>query len=227
MRYLVLISMTLLLGAEAFASYDNSWYQTEFWSGEWPNGFSVTKKDVTVLGRTAMDKDLVASVICKLPYKAVFNPWNDVRTAQSQASYMTASKIVVLTALKDFRLDDGVNAVDVSKGDQIEYLIYGAEGSFLVRYMGVEYWADQSLWNDGKVTELSEDSTQQDEWLRLNCENGETAWLFTPELTTTDRQGNSVYIDGLCRASIGSPGVDDYGHARDLTDAEAKAGCGN
>ena len=136
MRLTLLLTAGLMMAGNAYAMYDKSWYQTEFWSGEWPNGFSVAKRGVVVMGRLAVAADLDRVVKCQLPYKAVFNPWNTKRNVKSKVHYLTASKIVVMKALKDFTLGEAPQNAAVKAGDDVEYLIYGAEGSFTVRYNG-------------------------------------------------------------------------------------------
>src|SRR5262245_32728803 len=73
--------------------YDKSWYISEFWSGETPGGFAVTRKNVTVTARSAMDKKLPRTVACPLPYLAVIHPWNKARNQKNQARFFTATKI--------------------------------------------------------------------------------------------------------------------------------------
>ena len=225
MRFLMIL--TVLFSASAFAAYDKTWYQAEYWSGEWPNGFSVHQQGVVVPARTAMDLDVKPSINCALPYKAVFNPWNTERYTLSEAKYQTASKIVNLTAKSTFSstMTDG-NGSDVKvqfkKGQVFEYLIYGSEGSFLIRVKGKEYWAGQDLFK--KLKPMPKTAEQQ-EWLRLKCEGGEVAFIYTADLfTATDKDGNKEYLPGLWNASIGNPGVVGYGEARDLTDDEVKNG---
>ena len=217
----IMIAAALLLASSTglFAAYDNSWYQTDYWSGEYPNGFSVVKKNTVVKGRAGMDKDLAANIDCKLPYKAVFQHWNEARNKKSQVSYFTASKIVNLVAAKDFDFPvyEG-DALKIKKGDLIEYLIYGSEGMFLVRIKGSVYEADQELFEN--VEAFSEDALVQDEWLQVKCENGSRAWLFMNDLVVFGSDGELKYLPGL--AQMG-PGLMGYGEARDLTDAEAKA----
>lgn len=208
----------------ARAGYDETWYTTDFWSGEYPNGFAVARPDVVVQARTAMDKGLAPSVACALPYKAVFSPWNEERNRLSEARYVTASRIVPLVARQDFPFEryDGTEPLQIAKGQQIEYLIYGAEGYFRVRIDGTEYEADQGLFDD--VEPVADDAFVQEEWLSLRCENGEHAWILMEDLLQTGADGADGYADGLWSATGGGPGFVEYGRVRDLTDAEIAAG---
>jgi len=65
---------SLLISVPAFASYDASWYNAPIWSGEWPRGFVVTQVGFKVLARTASGQRMVPTVVCGLPYRAVFHP---------------------------------------------------------------------------------------------------------------------------------------------------------
>lgn len=221
------------------SGYDQSWTVSPYWPGEWPMGFAVARQGVSVEGRTGMDKALPRSVACTLPYRAVFNPWNGARSAASKVEYFSAAKLVPLKALKAFRLDDGAgHKVSVKKGQTVDYLGYLSEGWFSVRVNGkvLDYAADQSLFDDGKLSPLP-DATEPDElWLSLQCDNGPTAWLFVPDLLTsgsgsqcggTDPTATCQrWPDGLWNAGSGSvgDGVTDYAEARDLTDAEIAKG---
>src|SRR5512136_1866262 len=71
------------VAANSYAAYDDSWYQVEHWSGEWPNGFSVARPGIVVQSRAAMDQDARRSIACTLPFKAVFSPWNSARNELS------------------------------------------------------------------------------------------------------------------------------------------------
>lgn len=212
------ISVTTLILASAslaLAAYDKAWYITEYWSGEYPNGFSVIQENTTVPARSEMDLDKPANIQCAVPFKAVFHPWNEAR----KANYMTASRIVNMTAKIDFELEgNNEEKVKVHKGDTVEYLIYGAEGGFTVRYQGVEYYGDQELFE--KIEE-SQDSLDfhQDEWVHLTCGNGENAWIFMPDLSQTDEQGEVKTLPGIGSWGLG---MRDYGQVTDLTDDDLK-----
>jgi hypothetical protein len=221
----ILAAAVLLVEASgAQAGYDKNWHITAFWSGEWPNGFVVAEPGVAVPARSAMDRDAPPSISCTLPYKAVFHPWNEERNRLSKARYVTASRIVPLIARADFDFqpDDGSAPVAIARGDTIEYLIYGAEGYFSVRIGGREYTASQELFDS--MEPVADDAFQQDEWLQLRCENGKRAWIFMGDIMRTAEDGRTAYADGLWAVMAGSPGIEDYGIARDLTDEEIAAG---
>lgn len=215
---LVTSFLSLLTAANVIAAYDKSYYIGDSWSGEYPRAFTVLAEDVTVKGRKAMDKDSPANVECQLPRLAVFSPWNNKRNELSQVDYKTASKIVKLTAKHDFVFESSdEKSIKILKGDVIEYLMYGAEGIFSVRINGKEYDADESLFEN--VEEVSRSQFSEDQWLKLKCENNQTAWLFLDDLIKEDKDGNVTTPKGIIDGRGVSLG---YGEARDLTEAEAK-----
>jgi hypothetical protein len=223
------------------SGYDGTWVVAPYWPGEWPAGFAVAESGVKVQGRSAMDKGLPRTVFCELPYRAVFNPWNAARNAASHVEFFAASKIIALKALEPFRLDDGSGkALSVKKGQLVEYLGYLSEGWFAVRINGrtLNYAADQSLFDDGKLTPLPDDVPADDLWLTLKCENGPAAWLLISDLLKSAAADNDQcsaddaaqrcleWIDGLWNAGRGEvgSGVLGYGEASDLTDEDIRKG---
>ena len=92
----------------ARTGYDKSWFISEFWSGEYPAGFSVTRKSTILMARSAMDKNLPRSVACAMPYLAVIHPWNTRRNQKSKVTYWSASRIVNLIAKEDFVFEFGL-----------------------------------------------------------------------------------------------------------------------
>ncbi len=213
------IILSLLVCQSAWAGYDSSWHQAEYWSGEYPSAYSVIKRDVKVQARKGMDKDLAKDVTCELPYLAVFSPWNNPRNEKNKARYYTASKIVKLIAKQDFDFPtDDDKVLKIKKGQVIEYLIYGGEGYFTVRINGKEMGADQSLFE--QVEPTKESDFVQEEWIHLECANKVTAWIHTADLEVVNTQtGETKRIDGISDAGNG---IEGYGTVRDLTEKEAK-----
>ena len=208
MKKFSLLALTLVSSVYA-GGYDSSWYRAPFWSGEYPAGFSVLKRGLVVQGRTAADTQLNRSVECPLPFAAVIQPWNEQRNQKNQISYVTFSKITPFTAKADFNMAvDMGSPIAVKKGEKIDYLVYLSEGYFRVRFKGVEYDQGQDLF-DHLAEDVSKVEFQQDEWLKLKCENGKSAWLLLNELTTVDGIGEM------------GPGFQGYGDVRDLTEVEA------
>ena len=211
--------------ASAFAQtptgYDQTWYVSEFWSGEYPDGFSVTRPDTVVQARQKMDKAAPRDVACKLPYLAVIHPWNKRRTAKNKIKFISATKIVRLVAKEPFEFEDAGGAkrskVRLKKGDTIEYIRNDAEGSFEVRIFGKQYTAGQNLFDH--VEDVAKDQFVEDDWALLTCEGGTRAYILFADLRldSDDPAARTPGISGV------GPGQTGYGQARDLTAAEARA----
>lgn len=217
MRFLFVLVMALAFSAaSSMAAYDNSWFQAQFWSGEYPNGFAIVKAKTFVPSRQAMDKDLPSDSKCQLPLKAVFHPWNTKRNAKSKAKYFTASKIVKLTAKENFVFEtDDSKKIAVKSGETLDFLIYGAEGWFLIKFNGKQYTVFQSIYEH--LHEVEQSAYQQDEWLKVNCLNGKSVWVLLSDLVKVDAEGNMVYLPGVGDWSKGMSG---YGSVHDLTDKD-------
>lgn len=215
MRFL-LLALFLATGASAMAAtYDSqNWYQADFWSGEYPHGFSVIKKGVKVPARAEMTT-AAKPFQCELPFLAVYHPWNSGR----KALYRTASRIVKLTAKEEFTLgDEEQGQAKVKKGDTIEALIYLSEGGVRVRFNGKIYDAGQEVFQNSE--EVSNDAFQQDEWVQLRCVNGPKAWIFLPEMSVQHKDGAEDYLPGL--DGWGRGYRDQYGKVTDLTPEDLK-----
>jgi len=200
------------------SGYDKSWYIAEFWSGEHPQGFSVTRPDTVVQARRSMDRAAPHDLACKLPYLAVIHPWNQRRAAASKVTFLSATKIVRLVAKAPFVFTgvDGRAKVRLKKGDVIEYILNDAEGSFEVRIGGKQYTAGQDLFDH--VEDVPDDQFVEDDWAALTCVGGERAFIFLGELGL-DSDDPKTQVAGI--SGVG-PGQTGYGHARDLTAAEAR-----
>jgi hypothetical protein len=202
------------------SGYDKSWYISEFWSGEYPKGFSVTRPDAVVQARGSMDKTAPRDVACKLPYLAVIHPWNTRRTEASQIKFLSATRIVRLIVKEAFVFEDlGGDAHakrHLKKGDVIEYIRNDAEGSFEVRIAGKEYTAGQNLFDH--VQDVADDQFVEDDWAALTCVGGNRAYILWDDLGlgSDDPKAQVAGISGV------GPGQTGYGKARDLTAAEAR-----
>ncbi len=207
---------SLLLSLNAFSAYDNTWYQTDYWSGEYPAGFSVVKKGISIPARTQMDRDLSPTLSCPVEYKGVYHVWNQNQRAQ----YITFSKIVPLTVKADaeilvYGVDSEVK-IPMKKGDVIEYLVYGSEGWFTVRINGETYEADQALFE--QVEAVDQSAFLFDQWLEINC-SGKKAYVLFEDLYTVDADGNEKFMNGLDSWFLG---FRDYGSVTDLTSKDLK-----
>jgi hypothetical protein len=211
MRLFFLPFMLCISFTQAFAAYDGGWYRTDWWSGEYPNGFSVVKRGVSVPGRSAADPSLAPTIKCELPYKAVFHQWNTKR----RASFVTQSRIVPMRAKESFDYDLGEGkSLKIQAGETVEYLVYGSEGWFRARYNGLEFDAFQDLFD--RMEEVNQDQFHQDEWIEVSCINGGKAWLLYAELFQKE-EDTDVYLPGL---DSWSRGFVEYGRVRDLRDSD-------
>lgn len=195
----IILTLVLLTSAVANAKYDPTWFEMDFWSGEYPNGFSV-EKETTVKGRKVTSLSAPQEQKCVLPQSATYHPWNWGRTQSDELKFTTFSQKVEMTALKDFEYEVDINMKKkFKKGDVLTYLIYYSEGMFLVEHNGTSFEASQDLFD--YVSEFPQNH-RQDEWLQLNCKNGVRTWLYLPDLEN---------VDGLR-----SPNITAYGDAKDL-----------
>jgi hypothetical protein len=208
--FIILISLS---SAKALAGYDNAWYQSEFWSGEYPIGFSVTKRHTIVMARSKMDKDLPRDVECEMPYLAVIHPWNTERIRKNKIRFFSATKIIKMIAKDDFEFGGDVT---VKKGQMVEYIGNGAEDFFQVRISGKQYTAGQDLFDF--VEAPTRDQFIEDDWLLLTCQTGNRAYIFVPDLAGQGPTRASTFVPGI---SDTGPGQEGYGRARDLTEQEA------
>jgi hypothetical protein len=202
------------------SGYDNTWYVSEFWSGEYPAGFSVTRKDTDVRARARMDKAAPREVACKLPYLAVIHPWNRSRIMKSKIRFFSATKILRLVAKEPFVYEFAIRhapaiKIRLRKGDMIEYVRNDAEGLFEVRLAGKQYTADQNLFDH--MEKVARDQFVEDDWVSLTCEGGSGAYILLSDLVIEGAAGERT--PGV--SEVG-PGQADYGRARDLTAEEAR-----
>jgi hypothetical protein len=209
----LLVLVILLESASAFAGYDDTWFQSNFWSGEYPPGFSVTKKRTTLMARSGMDKDLPRDVACEMPYLALIHPWNKERIRKSNMQFFSATKIIKMVAKEDFDFGDDVA---VKKGEVIEYIGNGAEDFFGVRIRGKRYTAGEDLFVF--VETPAQDQFVEDDWVLLTCQGGNRAYIFVHDLGVRGWSDAPAFVPGI---SDTGPGQEGYGSARDLTEQEA------
>jgi hypothetical protein len=197
-----------LLATPAFAqsveSYDEGWYRAEFWSGEYPNGFTVLKDTTLMLRPSLSSPD--KTVDCPLPAKATIHQWNADRARDMGLTFVQFSEISEWEVAKAYEgpfyseFDATETTLSLKPGDRWRYLVYYAEGTFLMEYDGVEYTSDQSLVDASKQLN---DANRSDEWLRLNCPNNMWGWLYLPDVVMDDE-------------TITGPNIVEYGRAADL-----------
>jgi hypothetical protein len=213
MRILLFAVMISLQSVHAFAGYDDTWFKSKFWSGEYPPGFSVTKKRITVMARSGMDKDLPPEVACEMPYLAVIHPWNKERIRKTHIQFFSATKILKLIAKQDFKLN---GTLQIKKGDVIEYIGNGAEDSFGVRIGGKPYATGENLFEH--VDAPARDQLIEDDWVLLTCQAGNRAYIYLDDVRLKGPKDTVTFVPGISEGAS-----EDFGTARDLTEHEASA----
>jgi len=200
----------LFYSAETFARYDQSWYVVESWAGEYPNGFAIIKPRTKVPGRTVMDPQEPTLIQCELPYRANIHPWNDSRPAK----FYTATKIIPLLMKEDVEIyDANRDPIFVKTGETLEYIFSGAEGIIMVRYKGKRYIGHHTLF-DKSIYDKSL-KIDSDEWVKLTCQGGQTAWILLSDLMLKNQQDE--FIDGVGRWGIGYV---EYGKVVDIKEGD-------
>lgn len=216
MKKLILLISLLGMGASAFAEYDRSWYKDDFWSGEYPMGVSVYKKELTIKGRVQAEATQAATVNCTLPYLANIQQWNTERLKRNDINFLSYTKIEKITARDNINyLVDSPSRrrLVIKKGEVAERLAYLSEGYYKIRFKGKIYDVDFGIMEKF----IDESPLVEDRWFRIKCENGVTAWIFLNDLGTMDPEtGEMNFINGLAMGSF-----EEYGSSRDLTETEA------
>lgn len=207
-NFLISTLLTSALMAPAYA-YDATWHKTDFWAGEYPNGFTL-KQDVTTKIRTQPDPDEVRSIDCKLKKGATYHTWNHKRVKSSKLefiSYVPTEIYVVKQAGKVFLRDEKTDKElkhPFKKGDEWTYMTYYAEGMFKIGLKGKSYTAEQDLMEISKEKggKASNKDLRSHQWLKLTCANAATGWLLLGDI-----QANPVF-DGAK--------IIEYGKAADV-----------
>jgi hypothetical protein len=189
--------------------YDGSWYKTNGWGGEYPDGFTMAR-DVTAKIRGSLDLDAPKSISCVLRKGATYHPWNKKRVVSDRLEFIAFTRIETYELSSSYtvelsrRSDGSDTTIQFKKGDRWLYLAGLAEGAFLIKFNDTVYEAGQDLYEkSNKVdTPVNGDESEYDEWLRLRCANGAIGWIFFNEI-----------ID---EPAFSKPNIARYGHASDL-----------
>lgn len=191
--------------AQSVNAYGEDWYRAEFWSGEYPNGFTVLKDSVLKL-RPALDPKAEKTIDCPVSAKATYQQWNGPRVQEEALSFVSFTEIdeMAITEAYDatlYRHDDATEvAVSFKPGDKWRYLAYFGEGAFLMEYDGVQYDGDQDLFDHSESVKPGERGYE--EWLRINCSNNRWGWLFMGDIAKDD-------------VAFSGPNILGYGEAAD------------
>lgn len=174
--------------------YPEGWEMQLYWSGEYPNAFSVTQEGVTVMGHETITYGEYPPIYCGLPHKATYSPWNRVRNESDRIEYVSMVFPTTFTLKEDITIQvlvgDGEEDLSLSAEDQLVYKSYLAEGWFIAEKDGVQYEMNESNLPQSTVYEQGPDDQ---EWVRITCADAEKtrAWV--------------LYED-----AIGAPGVEPY-----------------
>ncbi len=205
MRFLAALAVACALASPAVAEgYDDTWYAADFWTGEYPDGFSVSGP-VTIKIRPELSPAAEPSVDCQLADGATYHPWNAQRVESDKLVFKSFTRIDenVVNADTDATLYDHEDGTETKrtfkKGERWRYLTYLAEGMFLMEVDGKLYEGDQGLIENSKS--VVEGIGQTDEWMGLTCANGATGWL--------------LFADTVDVPGIAEPNIVTYGEAAD------------
>ncbi|MBI4921697.1 MAG: hypothetical protein HY834_08100 [Devosia nanyangense] len=190
--------------AQDAGAYGDGWYRGEFWSGEYPNGFTVLEATTLKL-RPELSPAAEPSIDCPLPAKATYHPWNSARVFSDGLTFASFTEIDEMEVTKPFeaslygQLDATEVTIKFEPGMIWKYLAYYGEGAFLLEYDGVRYDGDQGLIDASTSTHPGDKG--YDEWLRIDCASQMWGWLFMADI-----QDN---------AAFGPPNIEGYGVAAD------------
>ena len=180
------VALPLLMSGVGYAlAYDATWYKTDFWAGEYPNGFTLAK-DFTTEIRETPDPDAAHSVKCALKQGETYHQWNEGRVKASKLEFVSYVKKVAYeikqpaTLILQNEKTESDETIAFKAGDEWTYLTYYAEGAFRMEFKGVPYAAEQELFEYSQEKGKKEgDSDHEDhEWLKLTCANGNKGWLL-------------------------------------------------
>lgn len=196
---------SLAAPALAQSQYDQNWHRAPFWSGEYPDGFSVTKT-TTVQLRARLDPKAEKTIACELPQGATYQMWNQPRVEAQGLFFTSFSRIAQYRMIEPYETSlyrhvDGTEVkLSFAEGETWRYLVYFGEGAFLLEYDGVEYDGDPGLLEHAQQ---EGDRSGYEEWLRINCPNNQWGWLYMGDITL----GDGTFV---------SPNITSYGMAEDL-----------
>ena len=88
----------------AKAAYDDSWFLSPGWPGEYPNGFTILVDDVVLAGRAEMNKSVPKSLQCPVPRLANYNQWNRERVEADELEFVAVAKTFELEVQQDLSL---------------------------------------------------------------------------------------------------------------------------
>jgi hypothetical protein len=194
--------------------YDASWYKADFWSGEYPGGFTMTQ-DATINIRSSPDPAAPKSTACLLKKNATYHPWNQDRVHSDHLEFISFTRIetyeVKESVTADLDPESGGESVarKFRKGERWFYLAAVSEGNFIMKAGDRVYTTgQQDLFEKSTKIDPSDGSGQEadnlDEWLKLTCANGAAGWIFLDEIRNDDRFSEAETIGYGCAGDVGT-----------------------
>lgn len=161
--------------------YPDGWELQPYWSGEYPNAFSVTQEGVTVMGHEAITFGKYPPIYCGLPHKATYSPWNAARSESDDLEFVAMVFPTKFTIKEDVSIEaflsDVVVTLSLKAGDELIYKNYLAEGFFIAEKDGEQY--EMSEMDLPQSTEF-EQGPEDQEWVRVTCDDADKtrAWVL-------------------------------------------------
>ena len=194
----------------AISGYDDTWFLSAGWPGEYPPGFAVLDADVKVPARARPNPTDPQDISCLLPQYANYQIWNNARTDEDQIEYFVATKKVPVTVLEDTEVEfvgeAGIQTLSLKKGEQMTYLRYIGEGVTVLSFKGQEYEINEGELSN--VTDIADTALEENLWVRVTCLGGKQAWLMFDEV--------------IEEAGIYPSPITGYGDAADIAPAEVE-----
>jgi len=189
------------------SSYDTSWHRENFWSGEYPNGFTMAAS-LTIPIRTRPDPAAAKSLSCRLKRGATYHVWNKSRVTSDRLRFVSYTRIETYQLKADHKSNltrtSDREPIDVrfKSGDRWSLLAPLYEDIFLMEADSTTYFASQDLIDHSERLGVSVNKhIVQDEWLGLKCANGTAGWILLGEI-----KDNPGFAD---------PNIAGYGEAKD------------
>lgn len=168
------------LDYKALSGYDDSWYVSPGWPGEYPAGFAVLDAGTIVPAWTVPNGANEADTSCALPQYANYQLWNYERADADNLRFFVATKTFPVTLNQDASIEyiseGGIHTLDLKAGEQLTYLRYLGEGFTVVSHEGAEYDINEAELRD--ISDIGSMPTVEDQWVRVTCEDGTQPWLL-------------------------------------------------
>lgn len=169
--------------APEIPGYDRSWYVSDFWPGEYPDGFVIGGDDTVLPGRTEMKRAAPQDVDCAVEKGANYSPWNHERVDSDALIFRSAVKIMPVEIMGDVEIESGfsqdIETLSLKNGDVILYKSYLAEGYFLGEFEGETYELNEEDLIDVAVFQRG---PEDDLWVNVVCADDQRAWLLLREV---------------------------------------------